>query len=118
MPRRDAEEREAEREEEKEVEREEQEVVPEQRLETKHGQEEKQEEVLQALGQRFSRSPCWRQRARRYPPRDAAACSEHTQVQGRSVRRKEWQSRAVEGLTATAPDPGTSRAAGRSRTHA
>lgn len=39
-----------EREEEKEAEREEEEVAPEQRAETKHGQEEKKKEVLQALG--------------------------------------------------------------------
>lgn len=108
-----------EREEEKEAEREEEEVAPEQRVETKHGQEEKKKEVLQALGHRLSRSPCWRRRARRYTPRDAAACSEPTQVQGRSVRRKEGVAeQSCGGTDRYRPRPLHLSCCGEVRTHA
>jgi len=100
------------------VEREEEEVEPEQRVEKKHGQEEKQKEVLQALGQRFSRSRCWRRRGTSPHPKGCCSLLRAHTGTGEKWRRKERPSRAVGGLTATAPHPCTSHAAGTSRTRA
>ncbi len=111
------------------MEREEEEVEPEQRVEKKHGQEEKQKEVLQALGQRFSRSRCWRQRGTSPHPKGCCSLLRAHTGTGEKWRRKERPSRAVGGLTAiapvpvwgltaTAPHPCTSHAAGTSRTRA
>lgn len=108
-----------EREEEPEVEHEEEkEVEQEQGVEKKHGQEEKQEGMLQALGQRFSRSPCWKQRGTSLCPK--GCCSLLRAHTGTGEKREEEGAaeQSCGGSTATAPDPCTSRAAGWSSTRA